>query len=148
MAREIRYTFTYKHPPEVVWNYLTQPDLLAQWLMPNDIKPEAGHRFMFKTKPMEKFGFDGNVYCEVLEVVPFQKLVCSWKGGMSKENPTLDSIVEWTLNSVPGGTELHLLHTGFKGVNNFMAYIAMNIGWGKIGKRLGSLLNTAVHGTA
>src|SRR5262249_7936669 len=32
-------------PPEQVWKALTEPALLAAWLMPNDIRPEPGARF-------------------------------------------------------------------------------------------------------
>jgi uncharacterized protein YndB with AHSA1/START domain len=39
------------HPPEKVWRALTQPALIAQWLMQNDFKPEVGHRFTFRAKP-------------------------------------------------------------------------------------------------
>ncbi|RUW11496.1 SRPBCC domain-containing protein, partial [Mesorhizobium sp. M1A.F.Ca.IN.022.05.2.1] len=29
-------------PPEKVWRALTEPELLAAWLMPTDIKPAIG----------------------------------------------------------------------------------------------------------
>jgi uncharacterized protein YndB with AHSA1/START domain len=32
-------------PPEKVWRALTQPHLIEEWLMKNDFKPVAGHRF-------------------------------------------------------------------------------------------------------
>lgn len=45
--------------------------------MPNDFKPIVGHKFQFGTRPKLKLSFDGRIYCEVLEVIPFQKLVYS-----------------------------------------------------------------------
>ena len=136
MQRDIKHQFTFLHPPEVVWDYLTNAELLAQWLMPNDFKPIVGLTFQFKAKPKVKLGFDGTVYCQVLEIIPYKKLVYSWKGGMSKENPSLDSIVIWTLIPTDKGTILLLEHKGFKGIKNYLAYIIMNMGWLKIGKRL------------
>lgn len=141
MQKEIRHQFTFPQPPEVVWEYLTNSELLAQWLVPNDFKPVVGHKFQFGAKPKIKIGFDGRIYCEVLEIIPYKKLVYSWKGGMSKEKPSLDSIVVWTLTPTENGTVLTLEHKGFKGIKNYLAYIIMNRGWVKIGKRLFKLLN-------
>lgn len=141
MDRTIKHEFTFSKSPELVWDYLTKPELLEQWLMPSDFQPIVGHKFQFGTKPKIKLGFDGRIYCEVLEVVPFERLVYSWKGGMSKENPSLDSVVVWTLAPVEGGTRLTLEHKGFRGLKNYLPYIIMNKGWLKIGKRLFAKLN-------
>lgn len=141
MQKEIKHQFTFSQSPEVVWEYLTKPELLAQWLMPNDFKPIVGYKFQLSAKPKLKFDFDGKIYCEVLEIVPYKRLVYSWKGGLSKENPSLNSIVIWTLTPNDNGTILTLEHKGFKGMKNYLAYIIMNKGWVKIGKRLFKQLN-------
>lgn len=142
MQKEIKHQFTFHQPVEVVWDYLTDSELLAQWLMPNDFKPIIGHKFQFGAKPKLKIGFDGRIYCEVLEIVPYKKLVYSWKGGLSKDNPSLNSTVTWTLTPIDNGTILTLEHKGFRGMKNYLAYIIMNKGWTKIGKRFFNLLNT------
>jgi len=142
MQRDIKHNFFLPNPPEAVWEFLTKPELIKQWLMENDFKPVVGHRFQFKTKPIIKFGFDGTVYCEVLEVEPLKRLSYSWKGGMGKDKVHLDSVVIWTLTPRDNGTELRLEHKGFKGLKNFLAYFIMNKGWARIGKRMASLLNT------
>ena len=36
------------HPPEKIWRALTQPHLIEEWLMKNDFKPEADHRFTLR----------------------------------------------------------------------------------------------------
>jgi uncharacterized protein YndB with AHSA1/START domain len=142
MQRDIIQKWFLPHPTETVWEFLTDAELLAQWLMENDFKPVVGHNFKFYTMPRIKFGFDGNVYCEVLEVVPNKRLSYSWKGGPGKGKITLDSVVTWTLTETEKGTELLLEHTGFKGMKNFFAYVFMNKGWaGKIRKRLLERLN-------
>lgn len=92
-------------------------------------------------------GFDGTIYCEVLEIIPFIKLVYSWKGGMSGDTPKLDSIVIWTLSPSEGGTMLQLEHNGFKGFKNYLPYLIMNKGWLKIGKRLITILNQTAQKT-
>ncbi|MFD1628411.1 SRPBCC family protein [Pseudopedobacter beijingensis] len=141
MQKTIKHQFTFTQSAETVWEYLTNSELLAQWLMPNDFKPIVGHQFQFGTKPKLKLGFDGRIYCEVLEVIPYKKLIYSWKGGSSKETPSLDSIVTWTIDITDGGTVLTLEHTGFKGIKNYLAYIFMNKGWVKIGKRFSKQFN-------
>lgn len=136
MQKVIRHQFTLAQTPERVWEYLTGTELLAQWLMPNDFKPIVGHKFQFGTRPKLKLGFDGRIYCEVLEVIPCQKLVYSWQGGLSKENPSLNSTVTWTLTANENGTLLTLEHQGFKGIRTYLPYLIMNKGWLKIGSRL------------
>jgi len=138
MQRDIKHSWIFDHKPEIVWDYLTKAELMEQWLMENDFQPVVGHKFMFNTRPKIKLGFDGKVYCEVLEVVPYKKLSYSWKGG------NLDSVVTWTLQEKEGSTELHLEHAGFKGMANYLAFFFMNEGWRtKIPNRLKQLMNSA-----
>ena len=145
MQRDIVVNWSLEHSPEKVWGYLTKPELLEQWLMKNNFKPITGHKFQFTTKPVVKFGFDGNVYCEVLEVVPFKRLSYSWKGGPGNGKITLDSVVVWTLTATEKGTELKMEHKGFKGMKNFIGYLFMKEGWrGKIRKKLKALLDESV----
>lgn len=108
--------YTLNEPPEQVWRTLTEPELLSQWLMKNDIKASTGHTFTFRAEPQGDW--DGIVYCEILEVDPPRKLAYSWKGGNEKDSPgapRLDTVVTWTLEPTPsGGTLLHLVHEGFR----------------------------------
>lgn len=69
------------HPPEKVWRALSEPGLLARWLMPNDFEPVVGHRFTFAAKPIPSVGFDGRIACEVLAVEEHRLLRISWHGG-------------------------------------------------------------------
>lgn len=141
MNKTIKHTFFYPHSVDLVWDYLTKPELIKQWLMENNFQPVVGYQFQFQAKPKVKINFDGNIYCEVLEIVPYQRLTYSWKGGGTKEKPTLDSVVTWSLLSKNDGTELTLEHSGFKGLKNYPAYFIMNMGWLKIGKRFLKNLN-------
>jgi len=123
------------HPAERIWRMLTQPELISQWLMPNDFRPVVGHRFTFRTKP---FGdWDGVVHCEVLEVRPLQFLRYSWVGG--SESSKLISTVTWTLTAAGTGTRVRMEHEGF-GPSNQNAYDVMSQGWGRILSRIGQLI--------
>lgn len=101
-------------PPEKVWRALTIPDLLAAWLMPNDIRPEVGGRFTFRGKPESG---DGTIECEVLAVEPNRLLRYSWRGGAAERDAggrTLDTVVTFVLTeTVTGGTHLRVVHSGF-----------------------------------
>ncbi len=147
--KEISYTWFFEQPVETVWQYLTDAELLGQWLMPNDIKPVVGHNFMFRVKPVPQIDFDGNVYCEVLEVSRPHTLVYTWRGGPAAGQITLDTVVRWTLAPKDNGTELSLLQTGFKEDQNAAAYQSMNKGWGDhILSRLRNLITNTTNETA
>ncbi len=124
-GRAIRIDYDFPFPPEKVWRCLTESELIARWLMPNDFRAEIGHRFTFRTQPMPSAGFDGIVHCQVLEVVPLKRLSYSWRGG------AIDTIVSWTLQEKPGGTLLHLVHDGF-GPADAMAFDGLGQGWQKM----------------
>lgn len=149
MQKDIIQNWFFQHPVEAVWESLVNPELLSQWLMENDFKAKVGHKFTFYTKPRVKIGFDGIVYCEVLEIVPMKLLSYSWKGGPGNGKLTLDSIVTWKLNKKGEGTELTLEHKGFKGFNNFIPYLIMSKGWkDNIRRRLQRVLNTQTNETS
>lgn len=121
--------YLFNEPPAEIWRALTDPKLLALWLMENDIHPVVGHRFNFRAKPMGDW--DGIVDCEVLEVDEPKKLVYRWKGGSNKNNEyghRIDTLVTWTLTpTTTGGTKLNLVHAGFE--PNDFAFQAMGQGW-------------------
>ncbi len=146
MSKSINHTLFFPNKAEAVWEYLTNPELMQLWLMKNDFQPIVGFDFQFKTNPMPQFNFDGNVYCKVLEIVPNKKLVYSWKGGPGNSETTMDSIVEWTLTEKDNGTELSLVHHGFKAFDTLPIFNAMNTGWQKNIQKIYDLLNVS-HGT-
>jgi len=148
MPNTIQHSFFFSHQPEVVWEYLTTAELLAQWLMPNDFQPVLGHEFRFTTKPLPIFDFDGICYCKVLEISPLRKLSYSWKGGPGNGKISLDTIVEWTLVEKDNGTELHLKHSGFDETENLKIYAGMSQGWIQNIQKMSDKINLAKNGTA
>jgi len=124
MKRSIRYEKTFPHPPEKLWQLISDRHILSEWLMPNDLEPIVGHKFRFTTKPGP--GFDGIVYCEILEAVPPKSLVYSWTGG-----PVKNSKVAWTLTATEQGTHLLFEHTGFEGLAPVAISFLLARGWKK-----------------
>lgn len=146
MEKTIAHKVFFSHPPAHVWEYLTRPELMELWLMKNDFQPRLGHQFQFRTNPLPKMDFDGIAYCTVMEIVPFERLCYSWKGGPGNGQITLDSVVEWQLVPKDGGTELQLKHSGFKESGNIFMFTAMNDGWLKNMLKIGDLLNNIRNG--
>lgn len=133
MKRDLTFNEVYPYPIERVWRALTDSNAITDWLMPNDFKPELGHKFQFHTKPAP--GFDGTVNCEVIELTPPTRLAFSWQGG------GIDTVATFTLTTVPEGTHLRLDHTGFSGLRGMMVSSILGGGWKKI---LGVALPQAV----
>ncbi|MEM7717342.1 MAG: SRPBCC domain-containing protein [Cyanobacteria bacterium P01_A01_bin.68] len=106
----------YPHPPEKVWQVITNSRSLAAWLMDNDFEPRLGCKFCFYSKSLP--GIDTNIRCEVIEIDEPKRLVYTWKDCMMSQ----PSIVTWTLKAVEGGTQLSLQHrireTAFTGARN------------------------------
>lgn len=147
MAKIIRHQFFYSHPQETVWEYLTKPELMEQWLMKNDFQPVIGHDFQFRTNPIPGLNFDGIFYCKVLEIVPFSRLSYSWKSGPGEGKITLDSIVIWELKPTDKGTEVFLEHSGFAKKENLDFYNGLYTGWLEKFDKIKNLLDAAEHGT-
>lgn len=141
MQTEIKHKWIFNQSAEEVWKYLTKAELIAQWLMGNDFEPVVGHNFQFRTNPIPSLSLDGIFYCKVLEIVPFKKLTYSWKGGPGNGATTLDTVVVWTLESGDNGTELQLVHSGFK-EENISILSGMVNGWLKNIQKMVEHLNT------
>ena len=114
------------HPPEKVWRALTQGPLIQEWLMANDFQPVVGHRFSFRSTPVQ--GWNGIIDSEVLVVEPNSRLSYGWT------SMGLETVVTWTLTPTEGGTLLRMEQSGFpseEGAN----YKGAKYGWNKfIGK--------------
>ena len=147
MKRSIKQQFSFSHPPEKVWDYLTKPELMEKWLMKNDFQPIVGYDFQFRTGPIPSLDFDGICYCKVLEVVPFKRLSYSWKCGPGEGKITLDSVVMWKLQPTEKGTDLFLEHNGFEKEENLNFFNGMSRGWQENLLKIDTLLNAAQHST-
>jgi len=129
-TRSITVDYEFPEPPEAVWRALTEPGLLARWLMPGDIRPVVGHRFTLQAQPAG--GWDGVIRCEVLAADEPRLLRYTWRGGAQEVDGyghLLDTVVTWTLRSREGGgTHLRLEHAGFRSEDEF-AWRALGSGW-------------------
>ena len=128
----ISFDFDLPHPPEKVWRALTDPALLAEWLLPVlDLQLEPGAAFTFKTQAYP--GWDGTVNCRFVEIEPLRKLSYSWTV------PFLDTVVTFTLTPTASGTRLALVHSGFK-PDQKPNFGGARYGWKMMGGKLVDLL--------
>ena len=102
-------------PPEKIWRALTQPHLIAEWLMKNDFQPVVGHGFNLSADW-------GAVDCRLLAVEPNRTLSYTW------DALGLESVVTWTLTATSGGTHLRMEQSGFR-KDQERAYRGAFVGW-------------------
>lgn len=125
MKRDVRLERTYPHPPELVWRALTDRDLLAQWLMPNDFRPEVGHRFTMTSDPQP--GWDGVTQLEVLELDAPSRMKWAWRGGPL--DTTVTFVLEPAILYSRPATKLRLEHEGFERLPAVLVSFIMGSGW-------------------
>jgi uncharacterized protein YndB with AHSA1/START domain len=97
----------YPHPIERVWEALTDPSAVSEWLMKADgLKAEAGSKFTLTMEGGE--GWSGVVECQVLEADEPSHLRYTWVSP-----PAPDLTVNFNLEPRGDGTHLRLELTGF-----------------------------------
>jgi uncharacterized protein YndB with AHSA1/START domain len=131
-TESISFEFDLHHLPEKVWRALTDPVLLAEWLLPVlDLKLEPGAAFRFKAQPQA--GWDGIVNCRFLEIEAQRKLSYTWVVG------DMDTVVTFTLTPTASGTRLSLVQSGFK-PDQKKNFGGARYGWRMMGGKLVDLL--------
>lgn len=134
-TQSISFEFDLPHPPEKVWRALTDPVLLAEWLLPIvgvDLALEPGAAFTFKTQPYP--GWDGTVNCRMLEIETRRKLSYTWVVG-----DMLNTVVTFTLTPTASGTRLNLVQSGFTPEQK-QNFGGARYGWKLMGGKLVDLL--------
>jgi uncharacterized protein YndB with AHSA1/START domain len=130
----LSFEFDLHHSPAKVWRALTDPELLAEWLLPAvDLKLEPGAAFMLQSQPHP--GWDGTVKCRFVEIEAHRKLSYTWVVG----DMALDTVVTFTLTPTASGTRLSLEQSGFKPAQK-QNFGGARYGWKMMGGKLVDLL--------
>ncbi|MDB4986914.1 MAG: yndB [Myxococcaceae bacterium] len=131
-SEAIAFEFELQHRPEKVWRALTDPTLLAKWLLPvMNLKLELGAAFTFAAQPQP--GWDGMVNCTFLEIEAQRKLSYAWRVG------AMDTVVTFTLTPTASGTHLALVQSGFQPTQK-QNFGGARYGWKMMGEKLVDLL--------
>jgi uncharacterized protein YndB with AHSA1/START domain len=112
------------HPPEKLWRALTQPHLIAEWLMQNDFKLEVGHGFQFRADYLPNGALD----CEVIAIEPNRTLSYTWGSRSDNAAFSLKSVVTFTLTPTQAGTHLRVEQSGFR-PDQKQAFGGAMMGW-------------------
>lgn len=111
---------TIAQPAEKIWRALTQPHLIAEWLMQTDFQLVKGQKFTLRRQPTPEVKVV--VDCEVLDIDPNRSLSYSWDAF------GLESVVTFTLEPTASGTVLRMEQTGFR-PDQDAAYKGANASW-------------------
>lgn len=120
--RVLRKSMYLKASPAQVWAYLTEPDKLATWFHKPDTTLVSGDYAMYGVESGDKL-----IWGTVLVADPFAKLEYTFTIA-----PMGDAVstVRWSLEEVPGGTHLSLVHEGLpQDADAFGLTLAMDKGW-------------------
>ncbi len=98
----------FAHAPEKIWRALTQPHLIAEWLMKNDFALAVGHRFNLRGD------WGGVLDCEVLTIEPNRTLSYTWNFAHDDPAFALTSVVTFTITPTRNGTHLRMEQAGFR----------------------------------
>jgi uncharacterized protein YndB with AHSA1/START domain len=110
------------HPPEKIWRALTQPHLVEEWLMKNDLRPVVGHQFNFRADYLP----NGKLDCEVLAVEPNRILSYTWGSASDNAAFNVKSVVTFTPTLT--GTHLRMEQSGFR-PDQKQAFGGAKAGW-------------------
>lgn len=131
-SNTVSFEFDLAHSPKKIWRALTDPALLAEWLLPAvGFTLEPGAAFTLQAPPMPEW--DGRVDCRVLDVDPLKMLRYAWVVG------DIDTIVTFTLTPTSTGTRLSLVQSGFRD-DQKKNFGGARYGWRLMGGKLVALL--------
>jgi uncharacterized protein YndB with AHSA1/START domain len=120
-----------------VWKYLTDPEKIAAWLMPNDFEAVAGRKFFLECQ------HQGKISCVVKEIVPNERLVY----GFQPRDFAMETLVTITLAKAGKATRLTLVHSGWDALPPDQRGMADNYdgGWGPLLENLKEQFTTTTN---
>ncbi len=131
-SESLAFEFELPHAPAKVWRALTDPELLAEWLLPViDLELVPAAAFTFTAPPQP--GWDGIVHCRFREIEPQRKLSYTWDVG------DINTVVTFTLAPTATGTRLSLVQSGFNPEQK-RNFGGARYGWKMMGSKLIDLL--------
>ncbi|NPD88868.1 MAG: SRPBCC domain-containing protein [Asgard group archaeon] len=118
MDKIIYHSIVLECVTHTAFEYFTDNKLLEEWLTKEaDVEPEVGGKYELFWVPEDKEN-DSTIGCKILALQHDKFLSFEWKGPkmykhfMNNVRPLTNVVV--TFIPIDGGTEIHLLHTGWR----------------------------------
>jgi uncharacterized protein YndB with AHSA1/START domain len=145
----VRLHRTIPAPPERVYRAWLEPELLRRWLTPGlevtrvEVDERVGGHYRIWQGGAD--GEAGGFECELLELVPAQRIVFRWGfvGPERLAGPAYDSLLTITLREEQNETTaLTLVHERLGDLYAAMPYVAENVGpgWEMVLGRLAAII--------
>ena len=104
--RSVAFECDLPDAPDKVWRALTTPEIVSEWLLPTDLRPQPGARFGFRDAAAR----EEPIECEVVDVEPERLIRFSWRDAEARRDG-LDSTVTFEISATEaGGTHLTVVH--------------------------------------
>jgi uncharacterized protein YndB with AHSA1/START domain len=137
MNPAVRLDRTIPAPPAAVYRAWLDPDLLRRWLAPGGLevtRAEVDERVggRFRVWQADAGADVGGFECELLELVPNERIVYRWGFVGPQRTDGYDSLLTITLHDAPEGrTALTLVHERLEDLAAAMPQVAENVepGW-------------------
>lgn len=104
--------------PDKAFEFFTQNDKITKWLTTEaKIEPEVGGKYELFWNP-ENHEIDSTIGCRITAVEPGKLIAFEWKGAKEFKEimNDVDPLTHVSVSFIPvdGGTEVHMLHTGWR----------------------------------
>ena len=102
-SRSISFEYELDEPIEKVWRALTTPEIVAEWLLPGDLKAKEGTHFTLRDAGEA-------IDCEVIAIEEQRSIRLRWRDDEARRGG-LDSTVTFEVEgTASGGTHLRIVH--------------------------------------
>jgi uncharacterized protein YndB with AHSA1/START domain len=103
-SRSLAFEYELAEPVEKVWRALTTPEIVSEWLLPTDMRPEEGASFTLRGSNAEP------IECEVISIEHERSLRISWRDAEARREGLDPTVLFEVAGTEAGGTHLRITH--------------------------------------
>jgi uncharacterized protein YndB with AHSA1/START domain len=103
-SRSLAFEYELAEPVEKVWRALTTPEIVSEWLLPTDMRPEEGASFTLRDARAEP------IECEVISIEHERSLRIGWRDAEARRDGLDSTVLFEVAGTEAGGTHLRITH--------------------------------------
>lgn len=103
-SRSVAFECDLPEPVEKVWRALTTREIVSEWLLPNDLKPEMGARFTLSEPDREP------IDCEIVSIEEQRSIRFGWRDAEARRGGLASTVTFEIASTGNGGTHLTIVH--------------------------------------